>query len=117
MKMPQLKSRLKKYYYEYIVVFLVLLILLLINALPFEVFNSLSYRNKAITFFIIVMVIFRLQSFFPFLLALISLAAIPILLIVKNNEIAETFAIAAYYFLMIGVIKEIVSLRKEAKTL
>lgn len=107
---------LKKYYYECITVFLLGLILLLVNVLPYAVFNSLSYFNKTFILFIVIMIVFKLKSFAPFLLALISLAVTPFLLITKNNEAAETVAIAAYYFLTIGVIKEIASLRKEAKT-
>lgn len=114
--MPIFKIYFKQYYYEYSVVFLVALILLLVNVLPFEIFNSLSYFNKAVILFLAIMIIFKLKSFIPFFLALISLVAIPILLIIKNNEAAETVAIAAYYFLTIGVIKEIASLRKETKT-
>lgn len=113
--MPILGVYLKQYYYECITVFLFGLILLLVNVLPYAVFNALSYFNKAFILFIVIMIIFELKSFTPFFLALISLAIVPIMLILKKGELAESLAIAAYYFLVIGVIKEIASLRRETK--
>lgn len=108
--------RLKQYYYEYTVVFLSLLILLLLNALPFEIFNTLSYFYKAGILFVVLMFVFKLRSTSAFFLAFISLSAATILLLIKNNALAEMLSITAYYFLTIGVVREIASFRKETKT-
>lgn len=46
-------------------------------------------------------------------LALFFLASCPILLILKNDALAETFAIYAYYFLVITVVSEVIVLKRE----
>ena len=46
-------------------------------------------------------------------LALFFLATTPILLILENDTLAETFAIYAYYFLVITVFGEIVDLKRK----
>jgi hypothetical protein len=45
--------------------------------------------------------------------AMLFLISTPILLILKNNVLAETVAIYAYYFLIIAVVGEIIALKKE----
>lgn len=45
--------------------------------------------------------------------ALFFLTCVPILLSLKYDALAETFAVYAYYFLVITVVGEIVALKKE----
>lgn len=47
--------------------------------------------------------------------ALFFLSATPLLLILDREDQAETFAVYAYYFLVMAVIRAIVELRKENK--
>ena len=58
-------------------------------------------------------IIWKLSSRIAAGLALFFLASCPVLLIFKNEALAETFAVYAYYFLVITVIDEIISLRKD----
>jgi len=53
----------------------------------------------------------RIAAFF----ALILLVCLPILLIFKEEKIAENFAVYVYYFLCITVIQEIAEFKKSGK--
>ena len=59
-----------------------------------------------------VSIVWKLTSSIAASFALFFLASCPILLIFKNNDLAETFAIYAYYFLVITVANEILSLNR-----
>lgn len=55
--------------------------------------------------------IWRLTSRLAASFALLSLAGVPMFLILGREALAETFAVYAYYFLVITVVQEIVLLR------
>ena len=57
-------------------------------------------------------IVWRLTSRIAAGLALFFLASCPVLLALKNENLAETFAIYAYYFLVITVVGEIFSLKR-----
>lgn len=57
-------------------------------------------------------IVWKLTSRIAAGLALFFLASCPVLLIFKNEALAETFAIYAYYFLVITVVGEILSLKR-----
>jgi len=57
-------------------------------------------------------IVWKLTSRIAAGLALFFLASCPVLLIFKNESLAETFAIYAYYFLVITVVGEILSLKR-----
>lgn len=60
-------------------------------------------------------ILWNLESRIAAALALFFLASCPILLILKNDALAETFAIYAYYFLVITVVGEIIALRRDGR--
>jgi len=57
-------------------------------------------------------IVWKLASRIAAGLALFFLASCPILLALKNEALAEIFAVYAYYFLVITVVGEILSLKK-----
>jgi len=57
-------------------------------------------------------IVWKISSRISAGLALFFLASCPVLLIFKNENLAETFAIYAYYFLVITVVGEIISLKR-----
>lgn len=57
-------------------------------------------------------IVWKLTSRISAGLALFFLASCPVLLIFKNEALAETFAVYAYYFLVVTVIGEILSLKR-----
>ncbi len=57
-------------------------------------------------------IVWKLTSRITAGLALFFLASCPVLLIFKNDDLAETFAVYAYYFLVVTVIGEILSLKR-----
>lgn len=57
-------------------------------------------------------IVWRLTSRITAGLALFFLASCPVLLVLKNDNLAETFAVYAYYFLVITVVGEILSLKR-----
>lgn len=60
-----------------------------------------------------VSILWNLSSRIPAVFALLFLASCPVLLILKKDALAETFAVYAYYFLVIAVVNEILALRKK----
>jgi hypothetical protein len=58
-------------------------------------------------------ILWKLESRISAVLALLFLVSCPILLIIKNDALAELFAIYAYYFLVITVAGEIMALKNE----
>jgi len=61
-------------------------------------------------------IIWQLDSRISAAPALFFLAGCPILLYFKNDALAETFAVYAYYFLVITVVGEVISLIMEKKS-
>ncbi|MFA6383021.1 MAG: hypothetical protein WCX17_01185 [Parcubacteria group bacterium] len=62
-------------------------------------------------------IIWRLSSRVSAVIALLFLIAEPFLLYFKNDALAETFAVYAFYFLVITVFQEVLWLKHEQKTL
>lgn len=73
---------------------------------------ALAAAEMAILTYLGISIIWKLSSRISAFLALLFLASCPILIILKNDALAETMAVYAYYLLVITVIQEIVSLRK-----
>ena len=60
-------------------------------------------------------ILWNFESRIAAALALFFLVSCPILLMLKNDALAEMFAIYAYYFLVIVVVGEILALKMENK--
>lgn len=76
---------------------------------------DLSFFEMAILAYLGISLIWKTPSRFSAGLALIFLALAPIFLMLKNEALAETVAVYAYYFLVITVLQEILELRREKK--
>lgn len=81
-----------------LVVFLILQVLIGFNAALFITFFIFSYVNK-------------LQSRISFIIALVLFVLMAILTSLGNYKMAEDIAILTYYFLVIGVVWQIIELR------
>ncbi len=73
---------------------------------------ALAAAEMAILAYLGISIIWKLSSRISAFVAILFLASCPILLLLKNDALAETLAVYAYYFLVITVIQEIISLRK-----
>lgn len=113
MKLNYPKAHLRKYYYSYTIIFIVLLILLLINVLPYEVFSGLTILDKTSILLLTTIFVFNLKSRISFIFTLISLVIVVILLLLGNKKTAELWAMTAYNFLAMGLVKEIFDIYKE----
>ena len=88
-------------------------ILIVVGAFVAGHFFDFTFFGTLILIYFGISILWHLESRIAAALALFFLASCPILLILKNNALAETFAIYAYYFLVITVVGEIVALKKE----
>lgn len=79
-------------------------------------FAATSYALSVAEVFILayfgISMIWELSSRISAFAALILIASEPFLLYFKNDALAETLAVYAFYFLVITVIQEMISLRK-----
>lgn len=98
-------------------------LLLAIYALVFGLFFSLALEPLFFFGFIIAVIYFSLDSRIAIGLALACLVIVPLLLYLSEEQIlfygevwAERVAVWAYYFLVIGVVKQIFEYRGEANT-
>lgn len=73
---------------------------------------ALAAAEMAILAYLGISIIWKLSSRISAFLALVLLASEPFLLYLKNDALAETLAVYAFYFLVITVIQEIIFLRK-----
>lgn len=94
---------------------LIRLAVVLIFLVIFKLYLSLSLESIFFLLFIIVLFIWKLDSRVSISFGLAALICCPILLILSNQQImltgeywAEKFAVWAYYFLCIGVVKQII---------
>jgi len=102
------------------------LLLLVILSLIFRLYLNLSLENSLFLLFICTLFYWRIDARLSIGLALVGLISIPVLLILFNQNIyllgeyrAEQAAIWVYYFLSIGVVKQIweyASENKKSKT-
>lgn len=76
---------------------------------------DLSFFEMATLAYLGISLIWKTPSRFSAGLALVFLAITPFLLMLKNDALAETVAVYAYYFLVITVVQEIWELRGEKK--
>jgi hypothetical protein len=74
-------------------------------------FPLLQNPSVTIVLYIIAALILRLKSRVSFSIALLLLLAIPILLLMRQQGLAETYAIFCFYFLVVGVISATLELR------
>lgn len=74
-------------------------------------FPLLQNPSVSIVLYIVVALVFRLKSRVNFSIALLLLLAIPVLLLIGQQALAETYAIFCFYFLVIGVIWATLELR------
>jgi len=82
----------------------------------FLIYPLVSAYLAAILGYILFLIIFRQSDGrYAFAVALFFLILCPFLLIARKDKIAETSAIFTYYFLVIGVIQELISLVREPK--
>jgi hypothetical protein len=72
-----------------------------------------SFIGTLILVYFCISLLWNLASRIAVSLALFFLVLTPISLVLKNNVLAETVAIYAYYFLIIAVIGEIIALKRE----
>jgi prolipoprotein diacylglyceryltransferase len=61
-------------------------------------------------------VLARLPSTQMFVAALISLVLIPVTTIFQRNSLANTFSVMAFYFLLIGLVRASLELRRDSKS-
>lgn len=73
---------------------------------------ELNPEQMIILAYIGVLMFLKLSSRVSAFLALILIASEPFLLYLKNDALAETLAVYAFYFLVITVVQEIISLKK-----
>lgn len=73
---------------------------------------DLAFLETLILAYFGLALVWTLKSRISATLALFFLVCEPFLLYMKNDTLAETFAVYAYYFLVITVIQEILALRK-----
>lgn len=90
-------------------------LVLLIFYVLFKLYMSMSLEGIFFLLFILALFIWKLDSRVSISFGLVALICCPILLILSNQQImltgeywAEKFAVYAYYFLVIGVIKQVV---------
>lgn len=88
-------------------------ILLIAAVLIFSLFKEIYVLDWLVLFYALVSFIFILDSRWAAGAALVFLASCPLLLIFKNDILAEGAAIYAYYFLVITVLTQIRELRRE----
>ncbi len=70
-------------------------------------FFKISLLSFLVWIFILFSLIFNLDTRFSFLISLVLLVYTPFLIFFKDNKLAESFSIYAYYFLIIWVLLEI----------
>lgn len=75
----------------------------------------LQNPHIAVALYIPVALIFKLKSQTSFTLALLLLIAIPILIVFKQEALAETYAVFCFYFLVIGVVMAAFELRTSSR--
>ena len=88
-------------------------ILFIAAVLIFSLFKEIYVLDWLVLFYALVSLIFILDSRWAAGAALVFLASCPLLLIFKNDILAEGAAIYAYYFLVITVLTQIRELRRE----
>lgn len=75
-----------------------------------------NYRDLAFLGYLIIVLVFQIASRRIFLLALITLTSIPLLLAFHKTALADTYAIFAFYFMAIGLIRAVIELIAEQRT-
>lgn len=88
-------------------------VLLVVGAFVAMKQYDFTFFGTLILIYFGISLLWKLTSRISASFALFFLASCPILLILKNDSLAETFAIYAYYFLVITVVSEIVELRRD----
>jgi len=96
-------------------ILLIVYILLIANMILGSKVYSVDWAFLGFIIAAVVIYDTKIDSRFMILPALLILGFIPFLLISKNNNIAETFAIFVYYFLVIGVFLEVVEYMKKTE--
>ena len=86
--------------------------LLIINMIAGVYFNSYEWAFVGFVIASVIFYDFKIDSRFLILPALLLLGYVPFLLIGKYNQLAEGIAIYVYYFLVVGVILQIVEYRR-----
>ncbi|MCG2718774.1 MAG: hypothetical protein L6408_08080 [Nanoarchaeota archaeon] len=89
---------------------------IILIAIPF--FTNWMSVEWEFLFFITAAILFgffKIDSRILILPAILTLAFIPFLLIIKNQALAETLAIYVYYLLVVGVILQIVEYKRKSK--
>ena len=84
---------------------LFLIMVLIISNYYFNFIENIE--NYVFLFYLIVVLILNVNSKIPIIIALSLLVIVPFLLFFGKNLIAERLTIYAYFFLVIGVIKQI----------
>lgn len=74
-----------------------------------------TFGGALILAYLGISLVWSLSSRIATSLALLFLVCVPVWLILKADALAETFAIYAYYFLVVAVVGEIGALGKENK--
>mgnify|MGYP001582985941 CR=1 FL=1 len=84
---------------------LLLIVILIISNYYFNFVENIE--NYVFLFYLLVVLILNVNSKIPVIIALFLLVIIPFLLYFEKNLLADQLTIYAYYFLIIGVIKQI----------
>ncbi|MBU1201439.1 MAG: hypothetical protein KJ583_01310 [Nanoarchaeota archaeon] len=100
---------------KFILIFSYMIILSLILLFHTKVLRVLSYENLFISFLLVgfLFYIYRIDSRYLILPAILLLWLCPFLLIYELQALAEGMAIYAYYFLVVGVILQIIEFKRK----
>jgi hypothetical protein len=74
-----------------------------------------NFINWEFLIYGVLAVLARLPSTQMFVAALISLVLIPVTTVFQRNSLANTFSVMAFYFLLIGLIRASLELRRDSK--
>jgi hypothetical protein len=108
--------RLGNYSRKKYMLFYIYFTVILIQVFFMNVINNYAYL-MLIGLWIMLIVIYRLESSVSYLLGLFFLLLCPVLLILNKEAIAENAAMWAYFFLVIGTIEAIVEITKKLQNL
>lgn len=111
--LKNIKTSFSRYYYQYSVTALFVVVLLLVNALPYSAFARMSYLSKAMVVFLLVILMFKIQSKIMFFVSLFSLVIALFFLINGNQSVSEAWATAVYGFFALGIFASLFDNRKD----
>ncbi|MEI7451817.1 MAG: hypothetical protein WCK37_01285 [Candidatus Falkowbacteria bacterium] len=90
-------------------------VIMIAGILIFSLMHNISFVDFLILGYALVAFLFVVDNRYAAGGALVCLAICPVLLLIKNDVLAEYFAVYAYYFLVITVLGAIIEMRLEKR--